>query len=402
MNEHGLMLGECTDLSDRLKEAPFQEGKGIFYSSELGRVALERCQTAREAIQLMGKLIDEYGLWGTAESLIVADKNEGWIMEMQPTPNGRGGFWIAEKIPDGDIFVAANQLRIRAVRKNDPCQIYNPLLPQMLQEAGWATYDEQGNLDWVKSLQGKEYNHPYYSLRRVWRAMSTVAPSKNFSAQVDNWDTKEYPLSVTPDKKLAVSDVMTLYRDFYKGTELDKSGSPLSGLFASPYHYEKEKGERSILTAKSSFSYIAQVNDKLPMPIMWLSINTAAENPYVPFAVAEMPKSYNHSLRDVYDPSKMYWASSQVMALTQGYFSVMYPIVGEAVQNSETMSMKLVNESLGFSREAFADALRQNAIDTVKDWQSLYVRLLMKYDGGAGVIYDKTHFPDPRTLEEYR
>ena len=115
----------------------------------------------------MGALIDEYGLYGTAEALFVADKDEGWLFEMQLTPSGKGGLWIAEKIPDGHFSIAANQLRIRAIREGDPNQIFNPRLPQMLEELGWAAYDEQGNLDWVKSLQAEEYNHPYYSMRRV-------------------------------------------------------------------------------------------------------------------------------------------------------------------------------------------------------------------------------------------
>ena len=48
INEHGLMFGECTDMSVHLPEVPFKEGGGIFYATELSRVALERCRTARE------------------------------------------------------------------------------------------------------------------------------------------------------------------------------------------------------------------------------------------------------------------------------------------------------------------------------------------------------------------
>ena len=120
MNEHGLMMGECTDKSARLPYIAYEKGVGIFYSAELSRVALERCKTAREAIELMGALIDEYGLYGTAEALFVADKDEGWLFEMQPTPSGKGGLWIAEKIPDGYFSIAANQLRIRAIREKRP------------------------------------------------------------------------------------------------------------------------------------------------------------------------------------------------------------------------------------------------------------------------------------------
>jgi dipeptidase len=80
MNEHQLSIGECTDLA---KVDPLPEpGKRMFYSAELSRVALERCRTAREAVLLMGQLIEQYGYYGTGETLLVADPNEGWVMEM--------------------------------------------------------------------------------------------------------------------------------------------------------------------------------------------------------------------------------------------------------------------------------------------------------------------------------
>ncbi len=398
-NEHGLQLAECTDLCDHLPEVPPREG-GLFYSTELGRVALERCRTAREAVELMGALIDEYGLWGTAEALIVADREEGWIFEMQPSPDKKGGLWIAEKIPDGHFFIAANQLRIRAIREGDADQMFNPGLPEKLKTLGWAVYDEKGRIDWTESLQGKEYTHPYYSLRRVWRAMSLVAPSRNLPSQVKDWDTKAYPLSLPPDKKLGVEDLMALYRDHYQDTAYDKAASPLSGLFGSPYHYDQEMGERSILSAKTSFTFIAQSGGDLPCPLLWLSLNTPMENPFVPLTVSNLPKTHYKALRDTYDPSKMYWASNEVMALTQGYYNIMAPIVSEAVRATEEDSRRLVEDSLGLPRERFAERLRRNAEKITADWKALSVKLLMKYDAGAGVRY--RHLPDPRTPASYQ
>ena len=95
MNEHQLSIGECTD---KAKVHPEPEpGKRIFYSAELSRVALERTKTAREAIKLMGELIEKYGYYGTGETLLVADPNEGWVMEMAGYDmNGTGGVWVAQ------------------------------------------------------------------------------------------------------------------------------------------------------------------------------------------------------------------------------------------------------------------------------------------------------------------
>ena len=394
MNEHGLMLGECTDTSAHLRELPYQTGGGIFYSAELGVVALERCKTAREAIELMGALIDEYGLYGTAETLFVADRDEGWIFEMQPTPSGKGGLWIAEKIPDGHFAIAANQLRIRAIRENDPNQIFNPNLPQTLEELGWTAYDAAGNLDWVLSLHADEYNHPYYSMRRVWRGLSAVAPSLNLSPTVNDWDSDYYPLSVRPDKKLTVADVMNLYRDYYQGTDFDKSASNFSGLYASPHHYRKENAERSILSAKTAYSYVAQVNDKLPAPICWLSTNNALENPFVPFTVAKLPAAYTHALRKTYDASKMFWVSNQIMAVTQGFYSVFSPTVAESVRQAEENSLRLVESSRTLPKNKFAAALNDNAVKIFNDRQKFYERLIMQYNGGAGIDYKYPPVPD--------
>ncbi|MBE6096502.1 MAG: dipeptidase [Schwartzia succinivorans] len=398
VNEHGLMMGECTDMSAHLPEVPFKEGGGIFYASELSRVALERCRTAREAVELMGALIDEYGLWGSGETLAVADREEAWVFEMQMSPTGKGGFWIAEKIPDGDFFIAASQFRIRGIREGDSNQIFNPNLPQMLKDAGWAAYDEEGRVDWVKSLQSQEFYHPYYSKRRVWRGMSLVAPSKKFPSRVGGWDEKTYPFSVRPDKKLNIEDVARIYRDYYQGTEFDKTKTTLAGMYGSPYHYASEIGERPFLSSNTSYTHISQVSDALPSPVVWMSMNTPYENPFVPFAVSEVPKEYR-ALRDTYDSTKMYWTSNEVMALTQGYFNIMSPIVRDAVERSEANSVRLINASSGFLKEQFADALRGNALKIFEDWKELSRRLMMKFNAAAGVKYER--LPAADTPKKY-
>ena len=111
MNEHGLMFGECTN-GAHISNPP-KVGKRLFYSAELSRVALERCKTAREAVELIGNLIDTYGYYGTGETLPVGDGKEAWIIEMAPSPTGEGGLWVAQRIPDGEYWVSANKFTIR-------------------------------------------------------------------------------------------------------------------------------------------------------------------------------------------------------------------------------------------------------------------------------------------------
>ena len=401
MNEHGLMLGECTNNSAHLEYMEPKEGHGIFYASELGRIALERCRTAQEAIRLMGDLIDKYGLWGTGETLLVADKNEGWVLEMQPTPTGKGGFWIAQRVPDGEFFVAANQFRIHAIKPDSPDQIFNPKLPDMLKEAGWAAYDKKGNLDWVRSMQAVEDYHPYFALRRVWRALSLVAPSANLPAKVKNWDTEAYPFSVRPDHPLTLAEIMDLHRDAYEGTAFDRRNGDNAGPFALPYRYGPTKWERSITSSAIAYTWIAQASDNLPCPIFWLSMNAPKESTYIPFAVAPLPEAYEKADRAKYDLTKAWWVSQQVTTLTRGYYSAFGSSVLDAAHAQERRSMNLVAKSSGQSPEEFAQTLRDNAERALSDWRDLYGTLLAAHDGGRDLGYAETFQPKADNVTKY-
>lgn len=106
-------------------------------------VALERCKTAREAVMLMGQMIEQYGYYGTGETPLLADPNEGWVMEMCGYGlNGTGGVWVAQRVPDSDVFVAANLFRIRVIRKGDVVLVEGrseiSRIIQVLTQSSWS------------------------------------------------------------------------------------------------------------------------------------------------------------------------------------------------------------------------------------------------------------------------
>ena len=109
LNEKQLAIGETTFSGpDTLVNK-----KGMFMIEELERVALMRCDNAREAIQLIGKLVKEYGYGDGGECITIADKNEVWQMEiLGEGPDKVGGVWAAKRIPDDEVGVSANIARI--------------------------------------------------------------------------------------------------------------------------------------------------------------------------------------------------------------------------------------------------------------------------------------------------
>jgi dipeptidase len=231
MNVHQVSIGETTC---EAKVEPMPDPKRLFYSASLARVVLERCNNAQQGVRLIGNLIETYGYHGTGECLVVADTEEIWVVEMCGyAMDGSGGLWVAKRVPDDAVFVSANQFRIREVDPNAPDTMYCENLFDICKALGWWKPD-QGKLDWLCAVSNGEFNHPYYSLRRVWRIFSLIKPSADFPAQVANWDTKAYPFSVKPDRKLSVTDVMTLHRDVYEGTSFDLTKGLAAGSFGDP------------------------------------------------------------------------------------------------------------------------------------------------------------------------
>jgi dipeptidase len=69
--------------------------------------------------------------------------------------------------------------------------------------------------------------------------LSLLAPSLN----LDPWAT-EQPLSVKPDKKLTVRDLIRVHRDTYEGTPFEQTSSPLAGPFGTPNRWSTSQDYR--------------------------------------------------------------------------------------------------------------------------------------------------------------
>ncbi|MDD4734652.1 MAG: C69 family dipeptidase [Kiritimatiellae bacterium] len=411
MNEHQLMFGECTD-GAKVQAEPVP-GKLIFYSAELSRVALDRCTTAREAVELIGHLIETYGYYGTGETLPVGDPNEGWVIEMAPSPEGTGGLWVAKKVPDGEVFVAANEFRIREVDPDDPDMLFSSNLHAVAEAAGWWK-PEDGKLDWLRTVSEGEYSHPYYSLRRVWRLMDRLSPSSNFSPWVEDGFTKAYPFSVKPDEKVDVRGVMSLYRDYYQGTEFDQSKGLTAGPFGCPYRYPgpmdagndtgdphaKLKGawERTISIYRCDYSYVCQGRSRLPDPIggvCWFGPNEPLSTCYVPFyaGVTNISKAYYTCDTERFDLDSAWWVFNfvanwaglkfcYIIEDIQQKQSEFETALVDGIQHMDGQAAEIYKENPEKARQLLTTYCETQADQIVKDWWSFAGLLIAKYSDG--------------------
>ena len=123
-NEHQVLIGEQT-IGNSKKVSPNLD-EAIMYIEQLEIYGLQRATTARECIQIMGQLAEEWGYADGGEGLAVADANEVWLFEVYAVgplwakDSGKpGAVWCAQRVPDDHATVTCNQSRIGQIDPTD-------------------------------------------------------------------------------------------------------------------------------------------------------------------------------------------------------------------------------------------------------------------------------------------
>ncbi len=338
MNEKGLAIGETT-IGGR---AELRNDEGLFLIENLQAIALERTSTAREAIQLIGELVEEYGYGDYGECLTFADSKEVWHFEiMGAGPLEVGAVWAAVRIPDDHVGVSANIPRISELDLDDSDHyMASDNVHSLAEEMGWWDPASGEQFKWWKAYGStdREGNlRPPYSTREFY-ILSTLAPSLNLSM-----DMEELPFSVKPEDKVSIRDVMRYYRETYEGTELDMTGdlmvpyrprrgetregqpdsvkSPVlnnwsivgdMGVLLNSLQPGTIEYNRTIAVARCSYSQIIQARDWLPPEIgtiAWFSFDNPGQSPRIPIwaGVTELPESFKIDCQHKYRTDSGCW-----------------------------------------------------------------------------------------------
>lgn len=208
LNEKQLGIGETTISGRRA----LVNKNGMFMIEELQKIVLQRCVTAREAIRLMGELIEKYGYGDWGECLTIADPKEVWHFEVfGEGPDKIGGVWAAIRIPDDHVGVSANIPRISKidVKDKDNCMASANVFEVAKRLGFW---DGKKPFRFWEAYGGDD---KAFSIREYF-ILNKLAPSLHLS-----YDAEELPFSVKPEKLVSATDVMALLSETYEDTEFD-------------------------------------------------------------------------------------------------------------------------------------------------------------------------------------
>jgi dipeptidase len=360
MNQKQLAMGETTIGGRR----ELMNDDGMFLIEELQAVALERCTTARQAIQLMGDLAVKYGYGDAGECLTVADKNEVWHFEIFGAGmNYNSAVWAAVRIPDDHVGVSANIPRISTLDLKKPDYFMaSENIISLAVEYGYYDPSKGEPFKMWKAYGGR----PKAFAIREFFILSTMAPSLKLNQDVD-----ELPFSVKPEKKVSVRDVFAYYRQTYEGTEFDatrnllvrdmrrrpgESGANENAMVkspaASPYMGADIRNlintlapgtmesQRTIAISGCSYSQVIQVRGWLPDEIggiAWFSFDNPGESPRIPVysGVLSLPKSFELCGQKNYSEESAIWHFRRTNRLAEVKWGIAGPHILQGVKDLE-------------------------------------------------------------------
>lgn len=416
INEHQLAIGETTFGGREELINP----DAMFHYYPLMLITLQRAKTAREAIDVMTSLVENYGYCSEGESISIADKEEVWLLEIVGTgKGGKGGVWVALRIPDGMVCAHANMSRIREFPMNDPenCR-YSKNVIDFAVKKGYYNPKSKKPFSFSEAYNPPTQEQVRYSARRVWSIFRRLAPSLNLSPDWSSYKkgAKPYALWIKPDRKVDVRDVIAMHRDHYEGTQFDMTKDVVAGPFGAPDRWrpmkwtvdgKKYSWERPIATQQAGFVHVTQSRAHVPDSIggiYWYGSDNPYTNFFTPFytTITKLPESYTTGTLRRFTRDSAWWAFNFVANYANLRWSYMLKDI-QKVQDEiedqyfafqpavEAAAAELLKKDPELVKQYLTNYCVGNAELNIKKWWKLADFLVTKYNDGY--IQDEKHRP---------
>jgi len=259
-----------------LKADPHTDG--IVEQNMLGLV-LSEATSAKHAVRILADYIAKYGA-GEGYGVQFADLDEAWYMEV-----GGGHQWIAVRVPDDKYLVIANGLRISGVDLDSNDVMHSDGLFKMVQQNKLLQKPVRSSFNFAKAFGNIGDN---YNIDREWNSQKILSPSVKQKTRL-----KQYPLFMSPDEKISISDIAQVLRADYTGTELEKEGVRPSGV------------------DRNSEAHIIEMYPDMPKElaaVIWQTPSNLKYSPFIPFynVMKKIPAEYAMGTGS-YDDKSSWW-----------------------------------------------------------------------------------------------
>lgn len=408
MNEFQLTIAETT-FGGRPE---LVDSTGIVDYGSLIYITLQRARTAREAIQIMDNLVQEYGYYSSGESFTIADPNEIWVMEMiGKGPGIRGAVWVAVRIPDDCISAHANQSRIHQFNMDDKenCMYSSDVISFAREKKYFNGVNK--DFSFADAYAPIDFEARRFCEARVWSFYRMFNPEMDkYLSYIQGTTTEPMPLYIKAPKKISVQDIKNAMRDHYEGTPLDLTKDVGAGPFKSPYRLspltfkvgdQQYFNERPISTQQTGFTFVAQMRADKPDAVggvLWFGMDDANMTVYTPVycCTDKVPDCYAQGKGDflTFSWESSFWVFNWVSNMIYPRYSLMIDdmrATQKELENGFNTSQEAIEATATKMHEtdpAKAKAFLTNysgmtAQTTTETWKRLGEFLIVKYNDGV-------------------
>nr|WP_321452546.1 C69 family dipeptidase [uncultured Carboxylicivirga sp.] len=404
INEFNVSIGETT-FGGRDELHNTNEFLEYWHLMELG---LQRSKTAREMIDVIAELVQEYGYGSPGESFSIADPDEIWLMEMVGKGiDTKGAVWAAVRIPDGYISAHANHARIGEIEMDNPDNYkYSADVIDFAIEKGYYHPESGKAFSFCDTYDPVTPAKLRYTEMRVWDFFRRTAPSQNISTDYARGveGAERMPLWIKPDEKLSFETIIALTHSHYDGTLWDmekglKAGPHGNPNRSRPLTFEVDgveaSWERPISTPLTAYAFIAELKTnkkKEANSVLWLGLDNTYTNIYMPFnaCVSQIPQSYNNTKYDAFSWNSMWWVfnfvgnyvnlrySDMIQDVKAKQASIQKDIIADFRDLEE--STKSINKKK--RSEEYTQFGKDQSKQLLQNWTQLSNFLITKYNDG--------------------
>lgn len=168
-------------------------GEGVLY--EIRVSVAKYARTAREAVAIIGSMVETFGYRGSGRSYIVADPTEGWVISVV-----KGRHWVAQRVPDDKVMTIPNYYVIGSVDLDDENNFAgSDDLVEYAISRGWYDPAKDGEFSFAEAYSSRE----------------SLASANNRSRHREAWTYffgAERPgeFASVPRKKVSLRDMMNV------------------------------------------------------------------------------------------------------------------------------------------------------------------------------------------------
>ena len=274
LNEWGVAIASdgCPSREDR---DDLTDG-GVLYETRL--TVARQARSAREAVKIIGHLVETRGYKASGRTYVIADTHEGWICSVV-----RGRHWVAKRIADDEVMVLPNNYIIDEVNLADTLNYYGASdIVSYAQQCGWYSPETDGRFSFKKAYcDPKYYTYEHNVIRQL-------CAQQYLTGKTLEPDPNTFPFAVKPNRKIGIADLIQIMQCHGENSE-------------HKFVYKRERPWNHPVgncTDVTVLSAIFQLRANMPREVgcvMWVCAGRPCTEPYHPWylGITESPSCWH-------------------------------------------------------------------------------------------------------------